>query len=151
MSRQRAKGTAFETACVNFLRDRLGDERIERRALHGVRDMGDIYRLFAHGHEGIAECKDYKTWGKADLDKWKQQTVAERENAGADFALLIVHESGVGKKRFGQNSCHMQVRDLEKVIGSEFRCVAGESAMGMWVRVALDDACMMMGGVYEDE
>lgn len=149
MSRQKAKGTTFETACVNFLRKRLGDDRIERRALHGARDLGDIFNIFAHGFEGIAECKDYKRWGKADLDEWKGQTVAQRGNADADFALLIVHEKGCGEKRFGQNSCYMQVRDLAKVMGGDFRCLAGESAMDMWMRVTLEDACQMIEGVYE--
>ena len=149
MSKQKAKGTAFETACANFLRKRLGDDRIERRALHGARDLGDIFNIFAHGFEGIAECKDYKRWGKADLDEWKGQTVAQRGNADADFALLIVHEKGCGERRFGQNSCHMQVRDLVHVMGGDFRCIAGESAMDMWVRVTLEDACQMIEGVYE--
>lgn len=149
MNKPKAKGTKFETACVKFLRERLGDDRIDRRALHGAHDMGDLHGIFAHGHEGIAECKDYAKWSKADLDRWKCQTECERGNADADFALLIVHESGVGKARFGQNSCYMQVRDLERVMGGDFRCIAGESAMDMWVRVTLEDACKMIEGVYE--
>jgi hypothetical protein len=131
------------------MRERLGDDRIERRALHGSRDLGDIYGIRAHGHEGVAECKDYKRWGKADLDAWKEQTAAERGNADADFSLLIVHEKGCGKARFGQNSCYMQVCDLVRVMGGDFRCIAGESAMETWVRVTLEDACQMIEGVYE--
>ena len=50
MSRQRKKGTAFETALVRWLRERLGDGRIERRALHGSRDIGDVYGLVCHGN-----------------------------------------------------------------------------------------------------
>lgn len=142
-------GTQFETDCVSFLRERLGDDRIERRALHGNRDLGDIFGLFAHGSEGVIECKCHKKWGPADLDKWKSQTVAERGNADADFALLVVHRNGVGRKRFGENDCHLQVRDLERVMGGDFRCLAGESAKEVWVRVTLEDACKMIEGVYE--
>lgn len=148
-NRSKGKGTEFETRCVHFLRKRLNDDRIERRALHGAHDMGDIFNIFAHGHEGIAECKDYREFGPADLAKWREQTVAERGNADADFTLLIVHERGVGAKRFGQNSCHMQVRDLERVMGGDFRCLAGDTAKDMWVRVTLEDACVMIEGEYE--
>lgn len=150
MSKQKAKGTAFETACVNYLRDRLQDERIDRRAMHGNRDLGDVYGIRAHGFEGICECKDYRKWGPADLAKWQKQTIDERCNSDSDFALLVVHKQGVGKKRFGLNDCYMQVRDLVRVMGGEFRCIAGESAMDVWVRVTLEVACQMIEGVYGD-
>lgn len=143
-------GTRFESDCVSFLRERLDDDRIERRALHGSKDLGDIFGLHAHGHVGIVECKAHKKWGPADLAKWKEQTVAERGNADADFALLVVHKNGVGRKRFGENTCFMQVRDLEKIMGGDFTCIAGELAKALWVRVTLEDACVMIEGVYDD-
>ena len=48
-SRQKAKGTRFESSVVRYMREALGDDRIERRALHGTQDMGDIYGIRAHG------------------------------------------------------------------------------------------------------
>lgn len=150
-NRPRRIGTGFESMCVGYLRERLGDDRIERRAPHGSKDMGDVFGIVAHGHEGIAECKCHKTYGPALLSEWQEQTVAERGNAGADFALLVVHEPGCGKANFGRNSCYMQVRDLEAVMGGDFRCLAGELAMDMWVRVTMDDACRMMLGDYGRE
>lgn len=143
-------GTAFETACVRYLSERLSDDRIERRALHGSRDMGDIFNVFAHGREGIVECKCVKKWGKSDLQGWMEQTVEERGNADADFALLVVHKQGVGAKRFGENHCYMQVRDLESIVGGEFTCLAGDSAMGTWVCMPLETACMHILGEYEE-
>lgn len=151
MSKQRDIGTKFESACVRFLRERLKDDRIERRALHGAYDYGDIFGLRAHGHHGIVECKSHKKWGPADLAKWQEQTIAERGNADADFALLVVHKNGVGEKRFGENHCYMQVCDLVKVMGGEFRCLAGESAMEVWVQVTLELACQMIEGVYDED
>lgn len=146
-NRPKAKGTQFESACVGFLRERLDDDRIERRALHGNSDMGDIYGLVAHGHRGIVECKNYKEYGPSDLDDWKRQTEDERCNADADFALLVVHRRGIGRRRFGENDCFMQVRDLAKVMGGHV--YAGEGALDMWVRVSLEDACRMMEGLYD--
>jgi len=150
-NRSKRKGTSFETACVRFLRGRLQDDRIERRALHGSRDMGDLYGLRAHGFEGIAECKDHAQWGPADLARWREQTVAERGNADADFSLLVIHKAGVGGRNFGRNICQMQVRDLMRVMGGEMTCLAGETAMDVWVQVDLEAACQMIEGVYDAE
>lgn len=150
-NRSKAKGTKFETACVRFLRKRLEDERIERRALHGNKDAGDIFGVFAHGHEGIVECKDYKQWAKVDLARWQEQTVIERGNADADFALLVVHKAGCGSAFFGDNHCYMQVRDLERIVGGEFRCLAGDSAKDTWLCMPLEVACTHIMGDYEME
>lgn len=145
------KGTRFETATVRFLRRRLGDDRVMRGAKHGVRDEGDLCGLVAHGHMGIIECKTHKRWGESDLSVWKAQTIAERGNADADFALLVVHKEGVGEKRFGQNHCYLQVRDLEKVMGGNFTCLAGDTAKEMWVRINIEDACKMIQADYGQE
>jgi hypothetical protein len=152
MSRQKDKGTKFETACVKYLRKRLEDDRIDRCASHGNRDQGDIGGLRAHGYEGIVECKDVADVPKSRLDKYRQQTIVERGNADADFALLVVHRKGVGETRFGENDCHLQVRDLERVMGGEFRCLAGDSAKEMWVTANLETICkFIMCETEEDE
>ena len=62
-TKPKALGTAWETAVVRYTQAQLGDERIERRALHGARDMGDVHGLFAHGYEGIIECKRDRDMG----------------------------------------------------------------------------------------
>ena len=151
MSRQRAKGTKFESACVKYLRKRLEDARIDRCAMHGNRDQGDIGGLRAHGRKGIVECKDYKSWSKSDLLDWQSQTIVERGNADADFALLVVHRKGIGETRFGENDCHLQVRDLERVMGGEFRCLAGNTAKEMWITANLETICKFIMSDYEEE
>lgn len=127
---------------MRYLRTRLHDDRIDRRVLHGSKDMGDIYNIYAHGHEGVAEAKSYKSYTRADLVRWQGECVIERANADADFILLIVHEPGCGRARFGQNSCYVQVRDLQKVMGGTV--LAGETALDMWVRLPLEDACRLI-------
>ena len=78
-NRPKKIGTGFETAVCRYLRERLQDDRIERRALHGSKDCGDIYGLYAHGFDGIAECKAHKSWNQpARLAEWREQTLAER-------------------------------------------------------------------------
>jgi hypothetical protein len=119
--------------------------------MHGNRDQGDIGGLRAHGRKGIVECKDYKSWSRSDLLNWQSQTVTERGNADADFALLVIHTKGVGETRFGDNACHLQVRDLERVMGGEFRCLAGDTAKEMWVTANLETICKFIMSDYEEE
>lgn len=151
MNRQKIKGTKFESACVRYLRTRLDDERIERRAQRGNRDAGDIHGVRAHGYHGIVECKNVENVTKSLLSKYRKQTVIERGNADADFALLVVHTKGVGETRFGDNDCHLQVRDLEKVMGGEFTCLAGDTAKEMWVCANLETICKFIMSDYEEE
>jgi len=149
--RPKDKGTRFETACVRYLRKRLEDERIDRAAMRGNRDAGDIHGLVAHGRKGIVECKDYKSWSRSDLLDWQSQTVTERGNADADFALLVIHTKGVGETRFGDNACHLQVRDLERVMGGEFRCLAGDTAKEMWITANLETICKFIMSDFGEE
>lgn len=141
MNKPKIKGTKFESACVRYLRRTLDDERIERRAQRGNRDAGDIHGVRAHGYHGIVECKDVKSVGKALMERYREQTVIERGNADADFALLVVHRAGCGDGRFGDNDCHLQVRDLERVMGGSITCLAGDTAKELWVQTSLENVC----------
>ena len=144
-NKPKKKGTAFETACVSWLRKRLDDGRIDRRALKGAHDMGDLYGIWAHGLRGIAECKDYADWGDAELFKWQHETVNEKGNADADFALLIVHRKGCGESRFGRNHCYMTVGDVMRASGNVMAAV-DVGTRATWVCMALEDACRLIEG-----
>lgn len=138
MSRQRDIGTRFESRLVLYLRDKLGDKRIERKALHGNKDVGDIGGLFAHGFSGIVEAKSYKSWSLSHLVRWQRETVDERENAGADFALLVVR---VPNKQTGRSLCFCTMRDLSRIslMVSTKAKWEGE-ADEHWVCMTLDEA-----------
>jgi hypothetical protein len=85
VSKQKQKGTAWETAVVKWLRDR--GFNVERRALHGTNDRGDIA-----GIEGVVvECKNAKTY---KLAEWIEETKAERDNDNAQFGVLLVKRTG---------------------------------------------------------
>jgi hypothetical protein len=89
MSKQKQKGTSFETLVVRFLRDN-GFQHAERRVLHGTADKGDIT-----GCPGLVwECKNHKT---LRLGEWMRETETERVNADADFGVLVVKRFGVGE------------------------------------------------------
>lgn len=144
MSIQREKGTRFETDVVNYLRAQLGDNRIERRALHGSKDMGDIHGLFAHGCEGIIECKAHKSVTWSLVGKWQRQTLDERENADADWAALVVKNFN---HSVGEAFCWVTLRDLAR-IALPLRVNDGwlDAADEVWVCMPLATACALMRG-----
>lgn len=147
-------GTKFETATVAYLRERTGDSRIERRAMHGHCDMGDVYGIRAHGYEGIAECKRVERLTADKLDKFKRQAIDERGNADADFVLLIVWRKGKGYQvrdgkapaSFGENVCWLTVEDLLKVSGLYDTLKVADWALGTWVSAPLGDIVDMIVG-----
>ena len=144
MSVQREKGTRFETAVVRYLREALEDERPERRALSGSRDMGDIAHVFAHGAEGIIECKSVKDWGRRLLSKWQAQTTDERENADADFALLVCKNFN---HSVGEAFCWVTLRDLARIALPLMVCDGWlDAADETWACLPLSTACALMRG-----
>jgi hypothetical protein len=81
MTAARSKGTRWETAIVDYLRDH-GWPHAERRALNGVRDKGDIAGL-----PGVViEAKDHA--GHNALAGWVDEATAEALNAGAHHAIV---------------------------------------------------------------
>lgn len=90
MSKNKAKGTAAETAVVRWLRDNLHPsltEHIERRAPQGAHDTGDITGL-----PGIViEVKNHKAH---DLPGWLNELQTEVDNAGAHLGLLVIKKRG---------------------------------------------------------
>lgn len=149
-TKPKALGTDYETANVVYARERTGDGRIERRAMHGSRDMGDVYGIRAHGHEGIMECKRVERLSDGLLDKFKAQALAERGNADADFVLLSVWRKGKGyqardgkaPKSFGDNVCYVTIEDLLKI--------AGGRGMDTWVCLPLGAAFDLITGEVEE-
>lgn len=143
-TKPKALGTEWETAVVRYTRAPLDDERIERRALHGSRDMGDIHGLFAHGYEGIIECKRDRDVGARALAEYQRQTIDERENADADFALLVVKNFN---HSVGEAFCWVTLRDLARIalplmVNDGWLGAADET----WVCMPYSTACALMRG-----
>lgn len=112
MGRSRASakkaGTTFETSIATYLREQLGDDRIERRARGGAKDRGDIGGVTTpHGGRVVIECKNVT---RTDLAGWINEAHIE---AGNDSALVgIVVAKRVGKSDPGAQWVHMTVNDL---------------------------------------
>ena len=82
MSASRRKGTAWESAVVEFLRDH-GFPHAERRALSGSLDKGDLTGL-----PGLmVECKAEKS---IDLAEYMDEVKVQTSNAGAQLGVAVV-------------------------------------------------------------
>jgi len=89
MSRSKQKGTSAESAFVKNERILESFPMVERRALSGVNDMGDVA-----GAPGLVfEIKNHKSY---KFPEWLKETEVERINAKADYGVLIVKPNGVG-------------------------------------------------------
>lgn len=85
MSRSKAKGTAWESRIVAFLRE--FSPVVERRALQGTKDTGDIAGL-----PGVVI--EAKSTAKLELAQFVDEAVAEGDNANAAVAVAWVHRRG---------------------------------------------------------
>ena len=144
MSRAKEKGTRFESAVCAYLREKLEDDRIERRALHGSQDMGDLFGIRAHGFEGIAECKSHKSVTPALVSLWRDEALDERGNADADFVLLVVD---VYRSALRRSEVHVTMRDLARIAVP--MCVNDghmDTADDEWVVLTLEQATRLMVG-----
>ena len=95
-NRPKQKGTAAETAAVKWFREH-GFPWTERLTLTGSSDRGDLSLL--PGALVVVEVKNTKAGATGQppagqLAKWMRETEAERVNAGADHAALIVKRAG---------------------------------------------------------
>lgn len=80
MSAAKRKGTTWETAVTNYLRDQDIDAR--RVAQTGRKDTGDI-----HGGGIVWEAKDHKS---IDVAGFVRQAVEEAKNAGLPVGVAVV-------------------------------------------------------------
>lgn len=89
MSKSKQKGTSAESAFVKADCVTEVFPYVERRALSGVNDMGDV-----SGMVGLAvEIKNHKSY---KFPEWMKETEVERVNAKADYGILVVKPNGVG-------------------------------------------------------
>ena len=92
MSKQRAKGTRWESA----IRDYLLDEgfRVYRQPAHGVNDKGDL-------HIGDSIVVEAKNQARHSLGEWLDEATTETANAGLDAGVVWFHRRGKSKPEDG--------------------------------------------------
>lgn len=92
MSKSKQKGTAAETAVVNWLKTK-GRKHVERRSLNGYNDRGDIAGI----PSVVIEVKNH---ARMELSQWLSELEVEMLNDKADTGVVIHKKKGttdVGK------------------------------------------------------
>jgi len=85
VNRNKAKGTAFETAVVNWLKPLF--PHVERRTLSGSNDKGDIAGI-------VGVCIEVKAQKDHNLSGWVQELETEMVNSNADIGFLVIKRRG---------------------------------------------------------
>lgn len=93
MSKQRQKGTAFESAIVRYLIDQ-GFAQVERRALSGTSDRGDIAGIPGW----VLEAKNCQ---RTELAGWVDEAALEQANDGAEYSAVWHHRRGKARPADG--------------------------------------------------
>ena len=143
MSNPRKKrGTEVEVKVRDYMREVLGQPGIERQPPRGARDQGDLAGLTVHGFSAIVEVKADRDMRPSDLAEYRRQTVAERENAGADVGILVTWRYQHGA---AEAVAHLTLRDLARV-ATVLRVNEGflAEADGTWVSMTLAELCSLI-------
>lgn len=116
MSKEKAKGTAFERSVVEHLKSALGDG-IERRCLQGANDCGDVSGVFFRGNPVVIECKNHR---KMELAQWMDEAEREAGNADAHYWAVVHKRKGCGDASFGMTYVTMTLDVFESFLAQGF-------------------------------
>lgn len=120
-NRNKARGTFFETAVLNYLKDR-GFGKVYRTPQAGIYDTGDINGITSGSAEVIIQCKNRKEF---DLSGWLNDTVAQADVRAKQLdpnmavpvnGALIVKRPKVGEKTLGETYVVMRLEDFVDIL-----------------------------------
>lgn len=119
MSRQKVKGTAFESMVTEYLSRVLDAPEIERRTVGGTKDRGDIAGVFFRGKRVVLECKNTV---RPELPQWLREAEVERINDGAEYGFVVHKRRGCGAAQAGETYVTCTLETLAAMIagGREF-------------------------------
>ena len=123
MSRQTAKGTSFEKQVVDYLAEKLGDDRIERRAKNGKNDRGDVSGLKVRGKRCVVECKNHR---RMELADWVDQAEVERGNDDAEYGVVAHKRKGFGEKKVGGSYVTMTLETFAALVAGGHDLLEGK-------------------------
>jgi len=113
-NKHKAKGTAFETLVVNYLKEH-GFQGAHRTALQGINDSGDINGIVQRDNlsELAVQCKNQKAF---DLSGWLNDTVEQAKKLKDGVPLLVVKRPGKGAKALGDSYAVMRLDDIIRLL-----------------------------------
>ena len=115
MSKQKAKGTHFETNILTYIEGRLlfagrDPSPMHREVLHGSADRGDISGLRIGPYPVVIECKNYS--GTARMPEWLRELRVEMDNSHTIFGAVVSKRKGIGDARAGEQLVSMTLENF---------------------------------------
>ena len=114
-NKAKAKGTAFETLVVRYLRPR-GFSKVYRPSVSGSYDSGDLNGISGPNRQAIVQCKNQRQF---NLSGWLNDTVQQaKQDAVGNNALPIVvfKRPGIGEKNLGETYALMRLEDIASLL-----------------------------------
>lgn len=109
-------GSEFEQRVADYLATVLGDDRIERRAKHGSKDVGDIAGVRIPEGKVVIECKNYlqpQVWMPL------REAEAERMNDKAAIGVAVVKVPCIGWAHMGLQCAAVRKEDFDRLFYGE--------------------------------
>ena len=125
MSKAKQKGTAFETAVTRYMKSYFPN--VERRALQGVNDTGDIAGISIHGKPMVVECKNTKT---LNITEHLQELDREQQNAHTKWGVLVQHAPRVGFDNDGNTGKQWAIMPLHTLMELLWKANASDQQTG---------------------
>lgn len=97
------RGTQFETAVVNYLKEH-GKDAIRIALAH--KDLGDV-----HSGKFCIQCKNHK---QMKLSEWIRETEIQKMESGKEFGVLVVRKRM--DTNIGNSYVVMRLRDFVEVM-----------------------------------
>lgn len=118
-------GEKFAQATADYLGMKLGDDRIERRVLHGKKDRGDIAGVRIHGKRTVVECKNRRPRNEVGAVR---EAEVERGNDDAEFAVAVLKVDGVGMtpQRMGEQLVCMSLETFAAICAGGHDLLEGD-------------------------
>lgn len=116
MSKSKRKGSEFERQVAEYMALYLGNDGIERRALAGVNDRGDVAGVKFGSSRVVVECKAAKEFR---IGEWLEEAETERRNDLAAFGVVVSKRRGVGESRTGEQLVCMTLETFCKFLKGE--------------------------------
>lgn len=139
MNKPKRVGTAAESAVCRFMRAH-GFPHVERRALRGVKDAGDIT-----GVPGLAVSVKGGQYAKTASDgliaTWLDELMTQVANAGADVGVLVVARAGIGEANAGRWWAIMPGHQYEQLCSPNHKWWFGDRGP---IRMHLTQACSLL-------
>lgn len=120
-NKMKARGTAFETLVVKYLRPR-GFKKAYRPSTSGSYDSGDINGIAGPARQAIIQCKNHK---KFNLSGWLNDAVAQAQQeavGGNALPIVVAKRPGVGEKNLGETYAILRLEDLSTLLKEAKYC-----------------------------